>query len=71
MERNLMHRVEICFPVLNARLQARIRSDLQSYLQDNCQSWELQSDGSYLLNKPEKGQARYSAQLELLHNLTA
>ncbi|WP_461517715.1 polyphosphate kinase 1 [Porticoccus sp.] len=71
MERNLMHRVEICFPVLNARLQARIRSDLQSYLQDNCQSWELQSDGSYLLNNPGKGEPRYSAQLELLHNLTA
>ncbi|WP_461481706.1 polyphosphate kinase 1 [Porticoccus sp.] len=71
MERNLMHRVEICFPVLNPRLQARIRSDLQSYLQDNCQSWALQSDGSYRLNTPDRGQPPLSAQLELLNNLTA
>ncbi len=70
MERNLMHRVEICFPILSGRLQARIRSDLQSYLQDNCQSWEMQSDGSYLLNQPEKNQPRLSAQMELLGKLT-
>ena len=70
MERNLMHRVEICFPILSGRLQARIRSDLQSYLQDNCQSWEMQSDGSYLLNQPEKNQPRLSAQMELLSKLT-
>ncbi|MEZ5530664.1 MAG: polyphosphate kinase 1 [Porticoccaceae bacterium] len=70
MERNLMHRVEICFPVLSGRLQARIRSDLQSYLQDNCQSWELQSDGNYLLNIPKAGEKRHSAQLDLLENLS-
>lgn len=70
MERNLMHRVEICFPVLSGRLQARIRSDLQSYLQDNCQSWELQSDGNYLLNTPRAGEKRHSAQLDLLKNLS-
>jgi len=70
MERNLMHRVEICFPVLSGRLQARIRSDLQHYLQDNCQSWELQPDGGYLLNQPAKGEPRRSAQLQLLNKLS-
>ncbi len=69
MERNLMHRVEICFPILNARLQARIRNDLQIYLMDNAQSWELQSDGNYLLNTPEEGQERCVAQMELLEKM--
>ncbi|TNE77329.1 MAG: polyphosphate kinase 1 [Gammaproteobacteria bacterium] len=70
MERNLLHRVEICFPILSGRLQARIRSDLQSYLQDNCQSWELLPDGSYQLNQPASGEARLAAQMELLTKLT-
>ena len=69
MERNLMHRVEICFPILNARLQARIRNDLQIYLTDNYQSWELQSDGNYILNAPGKDEDRLSAQAILLEKL--
>jgi polyphosphate kinase len=69
MERNLMHRVEICFPILNARLQARIRNDLQTYLTDNYQSWELQSDGNYILNTPGKDEDRLSAQTLLLEKL--
>ncbi len=69
MERNLMHRVEICFPILNARLQARIRNDLQTYLTDNYQSWELQSDGNYILNAPGKDEYRLSAQALLLEKL--
>jgi|TARA_R100001369_G_scaffold15494_3_gene30331 polyphosphate kinase len=69
MERNLMHRVEICFPILSGRLQARIRNELQSYLTDNCQSWVLQPDGQYLLNHPAQGATRYAAQQELLDKL--
>jgi polyphosphate kinase len=69
MERKLMHRVEICFPILNARLQARIRNDLQIYLTDNHQSWELQSDDCYILNTPGKDEDRLSAQAILLEKL--
>ncbi|MCL4118414.1 UNVERIFIED_CONTAM: hypothetical protein GTU68_049777 [Idotea baltica] len=69
MERNLMHRVEICFPILNARLQARIRNDLQTYLTDNYQSWELQSDDNYILNTPGKDEERRSSQAILLEKL--
>lgn len=69
MERNLMHRVEICFPILNARLQARIRNDLQTYLMDNYQSWELQPDGHYILNTPAKDEERCTAQTVLLEKL--
>jgi len=69
MERNLMHRVEICFPILSARLQARIRNDLQTYLMDNTQSWGLQADGTYLLNTPGEGEERRTAQVELLEKM--
>ncbi len=66
MERNLFHRVEACFPLLDARLANRVRKDLETYLLDNCQSWELQSDGTYLLNSPAEGEAEVSVQETLL-----
>jgi len=66
MERNLFHRVETCFPLLDSRLANRVRKDLETYLLDNCQSWELQSDGAYLLNSPAEGKAEVSVQETLL-----
>ncbi|WP_114417374.1 polyphosphate kinase 1 [Marinospirillum perlucidum] len=66
MERNMFHRVETCFPLLDAKLAVRVRKDLETYLLDNCQSWELQSDGTYLLNSPGKGKDEVSAQETLL-----
>lgn len=47
MERNMFHRVETCFPLLDKKLAQRIRKDLDTYLVDNCQSWRLESDGHY------------------------
>jgi polyphosphate kinase len=47
MGRNFFNRVEACFPVLDLRLARRIQRELELYLQDNCQSWLLQPDGSY------------------------
>ncbi|MCF7986972.1 MAG: polyphosphate kinase 1 [Methylovulum sp.] len=47
MNRNMFKRVEICFPVENKKLSARILRDLELYLKDNSQVWLLQSDGSY------------------------
>ncbi|MFP3427716.1 RNA degradosome polyphosphate kinase, partial [Pseudoalteromonas sp. SIMBA_162] len=44
MERNMFHRVETCFPLLDKKLAQRIRKDLDTYLVDNCQSWRLESD---------------------------
>ena len=69
MERNFFRRIEIAFPVLDSRLKRRvIREGLRPYLQDNCQTWELQSDGSY-----RKRAARSSprcSQVELLDELS-
>ena len=48
MERNFFRRVELCFPVLDRKLKARvIREGLKSCLVDNSQAWEMDSDGRY------------------------
>ena len=66
MSRNMFHRVETCFPLLDKKLATRVRKDLETYLVDNCQSWLLQSDGSYQLQDPGSGDA-ISAQETLLY----
>ncbi len=48
MDRNLISRVETCFPIEDEKLQRRIiREGLQAYLQDNRQAWSLHADGSW------------------------
>ncbi len=47
MERNFFRRVEIAFPVLKEQPRERIFKDIEIYLADNTNAWELQSDGSY------------------------
>lgn len=47
MERNLFHRVEICFPITVEKLRNRIINELEVYLQDNSQAWLLQRDGKH------------------------
>ena len=48
MERNLFRRVEIAFPVLDKALRARLLQQLEAYVLDTAQSWQLQPDGRYL-----------------------
>jgi polyphosphate kinase len=47
MERNFFRRVEIAFPVLRKELRNRIYKDLETYLADNTNAWELRPDGTY------------------------
>src|SRR5262249_16920177 len=47
MERNFFRRIEVCFPIENERHRQQIVEDLELYLADNCQAWELQADGTY------------------------
>lgn len=70
MERNFFRRVEVCFPILDAELKRRVIADLDAGLSDNCQAWELQSDGSYRLLRPGAGEDRVSSQLQLLSQLS-
>lgn len=54
MERNLSHRIEVCFPILKKKHASRIMEEMEMHLEDECQSWELQADGIYRkLNEQE------------------
>ena len=67
MERNLLRRVETCFPILDPALAERVfNEELANYLQDNQQSWQLHPDGSYSQVPPSDGDLAYSAQGTLL-----
>jgi len=69
MERNLHHRVESCFPIEDKKVREKVTRELNYYLQDNMQAWELKSDGSY--QRIEHGEAEpFSAQLTLLHEMS-
>ncbi len=68
MDRNFFRRIEICFPVLDKKLKARvIREGLQAYLNDNAQAWEMDTEGVYVRRTGAK--SRHSAQDELLELL--
>lgn len=70
MSRNLLRRVETCFPVLDPELAGRVyRECLQVPLQDNTQTWELAPDGRYTRLSPGDAVSRES-QRELLEELT-
>ncbi|MBW8313122.1 MAG: polyphosphate kinase 1 [Rhizobium sp.] len=70
MERNLMRRVETCFPILEPKLAERVfEEELANYLADNLQAWSLGEDGSYAQVSPAEGEMPYSAQGALLAKL--
>jgi len=69
MERNLINRVETCFPIEPTKLKKRVIDELKLYLEDNCQSWELNSEGLYVQNQPAEGEEEISAQTCLLDSL--
>lgn len=63
MERNLHHRIEIMFPILDKTCQKRIKQEIfKNYLKDNHNTWEMQNDGTYKSIR----QGHYSAQETLL-----
>jgi polyphosphate kinase len=47
MERNLSNRIEVSFPILKKKLANRIIKEMEMYLEDEAQSWELNLDGFY------------------------
>jgi polyphosphate kinase len=69
MPRNFFRRVEVCFPVFDAKLKKRVIAEgLTPYLEDNTQAWLMQPDGLYVQATPEAGAPR-SAQGFLLDRL--
>ncbi len=70
MERNLLRRIETCFPILDPRLAERVfDEELANYLADNLQAWRLRPDGGYERVSPAEGEMPYSAQGALLARL--
>ena len=69
MVRNLHKRVESCFPVEDKHLKNRIIKELNYYIQDNCQSWVLDSEGNYHLKPRAENEDKICAQLALLEEL--
>ncbi|MBI3480656.1 MAG: polyphosphate kinase 1 [Nitrosomonadales bacterium] len=70
MDRNFFRRIEVCFPVLDKKLKKRVIDEgLKIYLQDNCQAWEMDSEG-YYRHKKSRHATRKCAQLELLKQFT-
>jgi polyphosphate kinase len=69
MDRNIFRRVETCFPIENKTLKKRILGDLDLYLGDTTNAWELSSDGHWTRQSPAAGQPPLSAQETLLSRL--
>ncbi len=69
MDRNFFRRVEVAFPIDGKMLRKRlIQETLTAYLQDDAQTWILQSDGHY--QRISSGNRKpYSIQMALLQKL--
>lgn len=65
MERNLLHRVEIAYPIKSPPLKKRILNELATFLRDNNHAWALRPDGTYVRVFP-KGAIVRRSQEELL-----
>jgi polyphosphate kinase len=70
MDRNFFRRVEIAFPIRRPKYKHNILRDLEAYLRDDTQAWELDQDGGY--RRVEiRGAERSTAQSELMAAYTA
>ncbi|HUK00993.1 MAG TPA: polyphosphate kinase 1 [Steroidobacteraceae bacterium] len=70
MERNFFRRVEVAFPIKRRSQRERILRDLDFYLADNTQAWQLDANGTYHLRTPQ-GRSTISAQEKLLETYAA
>jgi polyphosphate kinase len=68
MYRNMFRRNESCFEIRQKAMKDQIRRDLELFLADNCQAWELNADGSYTRLTASADQ-RVSAQEAFLEEL--
>ena len=70
MERNLLRRNESCFEIRQRKMKDQIRHDLDLFLADNCDAWELRGDGSYERHVPGDAEP-VSAQTVFLETLSS
>jgi polyphosphate kinase len=62
MRRNLYNRVEVVFPLLDAKTQEQMLRILATQLRDNEDAWELDADGTYRRLEPAPGEAPLRSQ---------
>jgi len=71
MPRNFFRRVEVCFPIYDAKLKRRVIAEgLTCYVEDNVQAWEMDQHGAYHRANAE-GHAEINAQQVLLERLAS
>ena len=70
MHRNMFRRNESCFEIRQKAMKEQIRRDLDLFLSDNCQAWELSADGTYARLSPGKDE-RVCAQEKFLEELAS
>ncbi len=69
LDRNLLRRIEVSFPIMDETLAKRVsEEEIDNYLADNLQSWQLNSDGAYVRIALGEGMP-HSAQQALLAKL--
>jgi polyphosphate kinase len=67
MTRNIHKRVELLTPIHSKRIQKKLSNLLDLYWKDNSKSWILQSDGTYVKNKPKAREHKFGVQEYLLN----
>lgn len=71
MDRNLFHRVEVAFPILDNKLFEQIYHDgLMNYLNDTTTAWQLNSEGIWVKVAHATDEMAHDAQAYLLEKLT-
>lgn len=69
MPRNLYHRVEIMFPILEPTVKAQLKRILDIYWRDNTKAHVLQPDGNYVRIRPDGEEPPFNAQQYFLDEL--
>jgi polyphosphate kinase len=72
MNRNMLRRVELAWPVTNPTLRQRIIDEcLVAYLHDGLDAWELQADGTYVRVNTSDPADSHGAQAALMARYSA
>ena len=72
MNRNMLRRVELAWPVTDPALRQRIVDEcLVAYLHDGLDAWDLQADGVYKRVNPGTTDSSYGAQAALMARYSA
>jgi len=66
MDRNLIRRVEVVFPIEQPDIKQRVIDILNITLSDNVKAWQLMPDGNYRRLSPAPGQAAVRSQFRFL-----